>query len=309
MAKAKPQQQQQQQQSSEKKQQHATTAPPPQTASSASSNNNNNNKKNSSKNKGAATTTLDPEGTASIWERPFDWFIIGFYLVFILSSATIDYHNVLAPYLGLSIEQLAEQHEKKPLGWPLKIITDQVFMPWGRNIDPIMIENPFFWQVMEWINILFLSPMNAVLAFAFLTGRAGSYRNWALIHASGLLYSMVLCLATGVPEAVNVIQFVICYSLYATYPISIIVRLWNEKPFTRRVVNGKSWLQKLLQVALVVHLIFFILFCYHWLVIHTPFAQGLPDWYPYFDEHVLSKVPLLAEEPYATWLKQLNAQW
>jgi len=240
-------------------------------------------------------------------KRPYDLFIIGFYLVFILSSATIDYHNVLGPAMGLSIPEL--QHAKKPLNWPPQFITDQVYMPWGNNIDPIMIENPFFWQVMEWINILFLTPVNAILAFAFLFGKAGSYRSLAFIHSSALLYSMVLCLATGLEGATNPIQFVICYSLYATYPIAIMTRLWNERPFSKRVVNNKGFLQKALQGFLALHLFFFIMFCYHWLVIHTPFAQGLPDWYPLFDEYVLSKIPILAQEPYATWLKQLNAKW
>lgn len=120
---------------------------------------------------------------------------------------------------------------------------------------------------------------------------------------------MILCLATGLVDSTNPLQFTICYSLYATYPIAIIVRLWDEKPFTRATVNGKGFIQKVFQFFLALHLIFFILFCYHWLVMHTPFMKGLPDWYPFVDTHIISKIPLLAKEPYATWLKQFNAKW
>jgi hypothetical protein len=252
---------------------------------------------------------LKEDQKVGLLSRPFDIVLIGFYVVFTLSTLTIDYHNVLGPALGLSIREL--QHAPKPFNWPPQFITDQVYMPWAETIDPLMLENPFFWQLMEWINVLFLLPGNLIMVVGFLFGWAKSFRTFGLIHATALAYSMVLCLGTGLygdeMTALNPLQFFICYSLYATFPVAIITRLWSEKPFSRGIVNNKGLGEKLLQLNIAVHMIFFVAFCYHWLVIHSPFMYGLPDWYPWVEQNVIPQIPLLAKEPYATWLRQFNA--
>lgn len=134
--------------------------------------------------------------SVSLLERPFDIILVLFYLTFILSTAFFDYHNVLAPALGVTVRDLIDRDVEKPLNWPPHSWTKTAFRIWGEQIDPIMITNPHFWQIMEWINVVFMTFGNAAMALAFTFGWR-SFRTLGIVHATSLMYSLVVCIGVG----------------------------------------------------------------------------------------------------------------
>jgi hypothetical protein len=162
----------------------------------------------------------EEDAPVGLLQRPFDMAIIAFYVAFTWTTALIDYHNVLAPALGQTIRELCAGNTWRPLNWPPQFVTE-IYMMWGELVDPMMIENPIFWQIMEWINVVFLAPGNIIMVFAFLFAK-NSFRSFGLIHASALLYSMFICLGVGLYgeiPASDKTQFVIVYSIYASFPL------------------------------------------------------------------------------------------
>ncbi|EFC50817.1 predicted protein [Naegleria gruberi] len=238
--------------------------------------------------------------SVSVWKRPFDIIIIAFYLTFIASTAFFDYHNVLAPALGVTVRDLIDKDIKRPLDWPPAQFTKTAFRIWGEQIDPVMITNPHFWQIMEWINVVFMTFGNAAMALAFTFGWR-SFRTLGIVHATSLLYSLVVCIGIGMYggegyESVNKFQFLVAYSLYVTFPIVIIGRLWYETPnvFCRDYVSNKPFMQHVLEGFCVIHIFFFIFFFYHWILVNTPYVfPGSPP-----------PVPVLG--PYLMELSKLN---
>jgi hypothetical protein len=226
----------------------------------------------------------DTDTTVGLLSRPFDLAICFFYIAFTWTTALIDYHNVLAPALGQTIRELGEGKTWRPLNWPPQFVTD-IYMIWGETVDPMMIENPIFWQIMEWINVVFLAPGNLIMLYAFVFGRK-NFRAFGLIHASALLYSMFLCLGCGLYgeiPASDKLQFTIIYSLYATFPIAIIARLWPEVKniFSKEAVAKKNIYQVLLQWLVTVHTIFFLMWCYHWLTVNYEPMKDYQSWMPH----------------------------
>ena len=225
----------------------------------------------------------DENKSISIFSRPFDIIIVIFYLTFILSTAFFDYHNVLAPALGVTVRDLIDKDIERPLNWPPAAFTKTAFRIWGEQIDPVMITNPHFWQIMEWINVVFMTFGNACMALAFFFGWR-SFRTLGIVHATSLLYSLVVCIGIGMYggegyEAVNKFQFLTAYSLYLTFPIVIIGRLWYETPnvFCKQYVNNKPFMQHVLEGFCLLHILFFLTFFYHWIITNTPqYLAGCP---------------------------------
>ncbi|KAL9645985.1 hypothetical protein ABK040_000438 [Willaertia magna] len=225
----------------------------------------------------------DETKATSLFNRPFDFVLIGFYLTFIASTAFFDYHTVIAPALGVTVRDLIDKDIDRPLNWPPAGFTKSTYKLYGEKVDPIMINNPFFWQLMEWINVIFMTLGNILMASAFIFGWK-SFRAFGIIHATSLLYSLILCLGVGLfgepgYEAVDKFQFVTAYSLYLTFPFVIIGRLWRESPnaFSLSYVKSKPISQHLLQAFCLVHIVFFVSFFYHWIIVNDP--ELLP-WLP-----------------------------
>ncbi|KAL0487170.1 5 TM domain-containing transmembrane protein [Acrasis kona] len=241
----------------------------------------------------------DSVASVGLMDRPYDFAIIAFYSVFTLTTALIDYHNVLAPALGQTVRELCKGVSWRPLNWPPQIVTE-VYLLWADRVDPIMAENPVFWQIMEWINVVFLTPGNLIMIYAFVTGKR-NFRAFGLIHCTALFYSMFLCLGTGLYgelPAANKLQFTIVYSIYATFPIVIFARLWPEIPnvFAKDAVNKKNIYQIFIQWLVGAHFILFVAYVYHWLTVEwEPFKQ-YPSWMPYAEiaieksNHILREV-------------------
>ncbi len=163
-------------------------------------------------------------------------------------------------------------------------ITD-IYYEWGVTVDPLLIENPVFFQIMEWINNLFLAPGNIIMLFAFFYGKT-NFRAFGLIHASALLYSMIPCLGLGIwgeVPASNKLQFTLIYSLYLTFPIAIIARLWPvcDNLFTQEVVNSKNILHRLIDLITVAHTIVFFITVGVWVQEHWTFLTRL-DYSPLY---------------------------
>eukprot|EP00695_Tsukubamonas_globosa_P004001 TRINITY_DN967_c0_g1_i1.p1 TRINITY_DN967_c0_g1~~TRINITY_DN967_c0_g1_i1.p1 ORF type:complete len:166 (+),score=67.30 TRINITY_DN967_c0_g1_i1:75-500(+) len=120
-------------------------------------------------------------------KRPADWIFITFYFIYFWTTLLTDYHNVLSFFKGLPINEL----DKLDLEWPPKIIT-QTYVAWGETVDPITIANPLFWQVMEWTNVFYLTPMNIFAIYAMVKG-CNWFKNHGMIHASFLIYPLSIC--------------------------------------------------------------------------------------------------------------------
>ncbi len=69
------------------------------------------------------------------------------------------------------------------------------YFRWARTADPLLYQNPVWWQCIEWVNLLCLMPFSVVAGWAFYKGY-----NWirtpAIIVSSFTFYSLIMCIGT-----------------------------------------------------------------------------------------------------------------
>lgn len=126
----------------------------------------------------------------SIWKRPIDMFICFWFVVFAFSTTFTDLHNFIASVKGVSVEQL----EHMTLAYPPRVLTD-VYFKWGRTVDPLLYMNPVWWQCIEWVNLLCLTPFAFVAVYGFWRG-ANWVRIPAIVVSAFTTYSLVICMGT-----------------------------------------------------------------------------------------------------------------
>lgn len=203
-------------------------------------------------------------GTVPLRERLFDLLLVLYFIIYVFTVTFTDLHNFTASYLGVSIPEL--EHLDMPYPpIPLK----RIYFAWGRTVDPLLYENPMFWQVMEWVNLLCLMPFSVVATIAFLFGY-NWIRNPAIITSSFTFYSLLICIGTtlyGENPTPNPVMFVNVYLPYLIFPFLVLVRMWPERPFSQRMGWPKTLF--LTTVALVSYSFFFI-YCYKWLQMQLP---------------------------------------
>lgn len=139
----------------------------------------------------APVPTVKAEGAAlPLSQRPLDVFIAFWFVVFAFSTTFTDLHNFIASAKGVQIEAL----EHMELAYPPKVLTD-VYFKWARSVDPLLYTNPIWWQCIEWVNLLVLTPFCIFAVPGFLKG-ANWVRIPAIVISSFTPYSLVLCMGS-----------------------------------------------------------------------------------------------------------------
>jgi len=74
-------------------------------------------------------------------------------------------HNFIASVKGVTVNDL----ESIPLAYPPAAVTWAYFR-WARTVDPLLYLNPVWWQAIEWVNMLCLTPFAMYASIAFIRG-------------------------------------------------------------------------------------------------------------------------------------------
>jgi hypothetical protein len=152
-------------------------------------------------------------------ERPRDRWFIFFFLMFASTSFFVDRLS------ALGVDFCAEQSLGGSLCW------------YGRTIDPLFLANPQWLRVISGISAWIFGPTYLLLAWAFWRG-AASARGPAVGWAIAILYSLCLHLwmeffgGHPSPRPIVMMGF---YVPYVIVPIAVLVRLRDEKPFSRMI--------------------------------------------------------------------------
>lgn len=55
-----------------------------------------------------------------------------------------------------------------------RVLSD-LYFKWARTVDPLLYENPIWWQCIEWMNLCFLMPFSILALWAFARGMRRCY--------------------------------------------------------------------------------------------------------------------------------------
>ena len=136
------------------------------------------------------TSSVTAEPALPLSSRLIDLFIAFWFVVFAFTTTFTDIHNFTASLLGVRIDQL----EHMTLAWPPAFLTE-VYFKWARTVDPLLYANPMFWQCIEWVNMLVLTPFALIAIPGVLLG-ASWVRIPAIVVSSFTHYSLILCMGT-----------------------------------------------------------------------------------------------------------------
>lgn len=200
-------------------------------------------------------------------QRSVDVWIAVWFIVFAFSTTFTDIHNFTASVLGVEVTDL----EHRELAYPPKFLTD-LYFKWARTVDPLLYQNPVWWQCIEWVNLCVLTPFAFVAPFAFLAG-ARWVRVPALVVSSFTHYSLILCIGTtlwGPVRSADPGTFTGIYLLYLIQPLLVIARLSMDDPFRRLSATANT----VLQALTILNLAVFAAYILKWFVLYQP------DWLP-----------------------------
>jgi hypothetical protein len=179
-------------------------------------------------------------------QRKWDWFFIIAFSAFIFTSFAADLVN------GISSPSANHSYF------------------WGRAVydlyafgnDPLLIANPRFLQVMCFISAFIFGPFYIVLVYSFIKGK-NWIRPFALVYVGMIIESMIVLLIVefygdarlfeqmcsgGLKTAEelgkmgltreltvqNAVKFMLFNLPYKIIPILLAVRMWKDKPFSRK---------------------------------------------------------------------------
>jgi len=182
-------------------------------------------------------------------ERSIDYWLLVWYGVFWFTVVWTDLHNFSASLRtavqwegkSWSVQDL-ERHvmdEGKSLYIPPHFLS-YLYFRWARTADPLLYQNPIWWQCIEWVNLLCLMPFSLVALRAFYVGN-NNIRLPAIIVSSFTFYSLILCIGSSLfgdePSKVsaNPEIFFFIYVPYMLFPMIVVARLWGEKPFSQKL--------------------------------------------------------------------------
>jgi len=227
----------------------------------------------------ATATFSGSEPVLPLEARPVDYMFLLWFFNFWFSVMFTDLHNFTASVLGVEVKDL----EHANMLWPPKVLT-KIYFAWARTVDPLLYENPLFWQCIEWMNLLTLMPMSIIAFIGFLRGW-----NWirmpAVITSSFTFYSLVICMGTtlfGSNRSNDTDMFIAIYSPFLIVPACVIWRLWEERPFAASGValnpkrsNAKLWIDKVVLSLMAVTLTIYFVYVFIWFRRYTDYMDGL----------------------------------
>lgn len=147
--------------------------------------------------------------------RPRDRVFILCFLIFACTSFFVDRLS------ALDVDFCGEQ--RSALCW------------YGRTIDPLFLANPQWLRVMSGISAWVFGPLYLLLAWAFWRG-VESARGPAIGWAIAILYSLCLHLWMeffGDHPSPHPILLMAVYLPYVIVPIAVLVRMRDDRPFSR----------------------------------------------------------------------------
>eukprot|EP01006_Ploeotia_vitrea_P021173 TRINITY_DN53523_c0_g1_i2.p2 TRINITY_DN53523_c0_g1~~TRINITY_DN53523_c0_g1_i2.p2 ORF type:complete len:245 (+),score=123.78 TRINITY_DN53523_c0_g1_i2:200-934(+) len=220
------------------------------------------------------------DAVVSLLSRPWDLFFVLWFFNFWFSVMFTDIHNFTASVLGMEVH---EMEGRVDMVWPPRFLT-KLYFAWARTVDPLLYQNPIWWQVIEWINILCLMPTSLYALHGFIFGN-NRIRLPVIITSSFTWYSLMLCIGCtlyGDSPSPDVPMFLAIYVPYALFPMYSIYRLWDERPFSASTLNArksacKSFLDVIVRLAMIVTYAFYFYYIYLWFVKHPEvFAADAP---------------------------------
>lgn len=139
-----------------------------------------------------------------------------------------DLHNFTASVRGVTVQQL-EPILAKESGriWPPPVLT-YLYYRWARTMDPLLYENPIWWQCIEWVNLCCLMPFSLAALYAFATGDKRIVKPTLIVEAF-TFYSLIMCIGStlyGDKQSSDPSMFVAIYIPYLIMPALVVARVW-----------------------------------------------------------------------------------
>lgn len=197
-------------------------------------------------------------------QRSIDYLLLVWYAVFWFTVTWTDLHNFTASLLGVEVKDL----EHMTLVYPPKWLSDFYFK-WARTVDPLLYQNPVWWQCIEWVNLLCLMPFSVVALYAFAVG-ARWIRLPAIIVSSFTFYSLIMCIGTtlfGPERSANPVMFFWIYVPYLIFPAIVVARVWPDEPFSKPL---PARLDAVLKFASTATFAMFLSYVIKWFVTYEP---------------------------------------
>ena len=194
----------------------------------------------------------DDEAPLPLEQRSVDYWLLAWYAIFWFTVVWTDLHNFTASFRtalgwwpradgsrGWTVKDLEKfvMEDGQSLLVPPHFLSYYYFR-WARTADPLLFQNPIWWQCIEWVNLLCLMPFSLWALRAFWRGD-NSVRLPAIIVSSFTFYSLILCIGSSLfgdePDKVSKQKtiFFFIYVPYLLFPAIVVARLWRERPFSR----------------------------------------------------------------------------
>lgn len=154
------------------------------------------------------------------------------------------------------------------LAYPPKFLTD-LYFKWARTVDPLLYDNPMWWQVMEWVNLLALMPFS-IIAMAGFLAKWSWIRMPAIILSSCTGYSVLLCIFSsiyGPSPTPDIVLYIMIYGPYLVFPAIVIWRVRRENPFDGRMC---AWEVAVLTLLSLLTFACFFTYVLKWFAVHEP---------------------------------------
>jgi len=199
---------------------------------------------------GAGAPSGAPPAPLPLAQRPVDRLLVAWYCVFLFTVLWTDLHNFSASlrtavqwgarsWAVSDLEQLV-MRDGGSLVFPPRWLSYYYFR-WARTADPLLYQNPIWWQCIEWVNLLCLMPFAALAIPAFARGD-NRVALPAVVVSSFTFYSLILCIGASLfgdePGKVSPQKgiFFFIYVPYLLFPAVVVARLaWAgiDAPFSR----------------------------------------------------------------------------
>lgn len=200
-------------------------------------------------------------------KRPVDLVLVLYFAYYWFTVMITDLHNFASSLAGVPVDALVGR-----MFWPPALLS-RIYLSWARNVDPVLYQNPVFFQAMEWFNLLILMPFSLYAIYVFVRGR-GAIRKAAFITQAFTFYSVVLCTAAalwGDNPSKEPASFLLVYLPFLVFPGIVVGRLWEEDPFSEAVCWERRRRHLVLFVLGLVTIVVTGFAAIRWLVLNRPF--------------------------------------